>query len=215
MTSSSEVSRTSHRAVSTLTPRTTLGAYYDPDTFTGECAETDAWLDRYIARLSARRCVDADRARAMNAVNPLFVLRNYVAQLAIDEADTGDPSLILELLDTLRAYTDNPVGNASPRNAPNGPCDPGARCSVVQADGVRAQLLTLTPARPTTRGGIDPAQHSGCHCTPSGLAVDLDRLDEAVVGPPTVRPTGMMPLPNWSMPWWWRLFTSISSPYTA
>ena len=45
----------------------------------------------------------------MNTVNPLFVLRNYVAQLAIDEADTGDPSLILELLDTLRTpYTEQP-----------------------------------------------------------------------------------------------------------
>ena len=87
-----------------------LGAYYDPDTFTGEVrAETDAWLDRYIARLREEGRVDADRARAMNAVNLLFVLRNYVAQLAIDEADTGDPSLILELLYTLRTpYTEQP-----------------------------------------------------------------------------------------------------------
>ena len=87
-----------------------LGAYYDPDTFTGDVrAETDAWLDRYIARLREEGRPDANRSQAMNAVNPLFVLRNYVAQLAIDEADNGDPSLILELLDTLRTpYTEQP-----------------------------------------------------------------------------------------------------------
>ena len=64
----------------------------------------------------------------MNAVNPLFVLRNYVAQLAIDEADTGDPSLILELLDTLRTpYTEQPGRERFAESAPSGlACDPGA-----------------------------------------------------------------------------------------
>ncbi|MBQ88090.1 MAG: hypothetical protein CL433_04530, partial [Acidimicrobiaceae bacterium] len=87
-----------------------LGAYYDPDAFNGDVrAETDAWLDRYIARVRKEGRTDADRAEAMNAINPLFVLRNYLAQLAIDEADNGDPSLFLELLDTLRTpYTEQP-----------------------------------------------------------------------------------------------------------
>ena len=120
-----------------------LGAYYDPDTFTGDVrAETDAWLDRYIARLREEGRPDANRSQAMNAVNPLFVLRNYVAQLAIDEADNGDPSLILELLDTLRTpYTEQPGRERFAESAPSGlVCDPGAPCSAAQADGVRAQL---------------------------------------------------------------------------
>ena len=38
----------------------------------------------------------------MNQVNPKYVLRNYIAQLAIDKAELGDGSMVMELLDVLR-----------------------------------------------------------------------------------------------------------------
>ncbi len=80
-----------------------LGAYYVADQFNGDHrADTIAWLCRYRERIAAGGQPDVERRRAMNSVNPKYVLRNYLAQLAIDDADQGDFALTNELLDVLR-----------------------------------------------------------------------------------------------------------------
>ena len=62
----------------------------------------DAWTDDYRARLRAEgRVDDAVRAAAMRAVNPRYVLRNYLAQQAIERAEQGDYAEVDRLLDLL------------------------------------------------------------------------------------------------------------------
>jgi hypothetical protein len=50
----------------------------------------DAWLQRYQQRLLLENSQDAERAIRMNAANPKYILRNYLAQTAIDKAEKGD-----------------------------------------------------------------------------------------------------------------------------
>ncbi len=53
----------------------------------------DAWKHRYTERLSKTKVTASERHAKMQAVNPLYVLRNHVAEIAIQKArgDTGSP----------------------------------------------------------------------------------------------------------------------------
>jgi serine/tyrosine/threonine adenylyltransferase len=86
-------------------------AYYEP----GEVppairARTVAWLRRLGERVRFEGLDPTVRRRRMNAANPKYVLRNYLAQLAIDAAEQGDPSLVHELLDVMRNPYDEQPG---------------------------------------------------------------------------------------------------------
>lgn len=101
-----------HRANDTALLEPLLPAYYAPETLTGEHrARTTAWLRRYLNRLSAESGADAEaRRRRMNRVNPKYVLRNYLAQLAIDQCEQGDYALLHELQALLRHPYDEQPG---------------------------------------------------------------------------------------------------------
>jgi len=67
------------------------------------------WLGRYQSRLREESVPDRQRRERMHAVNPLYVPRNYLAQLAIDAAEAGDFCPLRDLLDVLRnPYTEQP-----------------------------------------------------------------------------------------------------------
>jgi uncharacterized protein YdiU (UPF0061 family) len=69
----------------------------------------DAWLATYQARLRIDGRPDAERAAAMNRVNPIYVLRNHLAELAIRGAQQRDTAPLEGLLDALRdPFTERP-----------------------------------------------------------------------------------------------------------
>ena len=72
----------------------------------------DAWAARYRARLQSEGSVDAARAIAMNRANPKYVLRNYLAEVAIRKArDERDYSEIETLRKLLSAPFDEQTDN--------------------------------------------------------------------------------------------------------
>lgn len=73
-------------------------SFYIPEQISGEILDSwKKWFTLYIERLNAEKLSDKDRSDKMNVINPKYVLRNYMSQLAIDAADQGDYSLINEL----------------------------------------------------------------------------------------------------------------------
>ena len=78
-------------------------AWYSPHTVTAEArAGIAAWLTDYAVRLVEEARPDGERRAAMGRVNPQYVLRNYLAQEAIDAAERGDTSLLGTLAQVLR-----------------------------------------------------------------------------------------------------------------
>jgi len=73
----------------------------------------DAWAATYRARLRQENSVDAARRAAMHAVNPKYVLRNYLAQVAIEKAQQGDFSEVAKLLAVLEQPFDEQPDNAA------------------------------------------------------------------------------------------------------
>ncbi len=72
-------------------------------------APLQQWLQEYASRLRADPLTAEARLAKMAAANPLYVLRNWLAQEAIDRAEQGDLGGVRALQEVLRdPYTERP-----------------------------------------------------------------------------------------------------------
>lgn len=87
-----------------------LEAYYQPETRDREYENRmSAWQNKYAMRLTKDNLEQSIKKGRMNRVNPKYVLRNYLAQQAIDKAEEGDFSMVNELLELVRyPYDEQP-----------------------------------------------------------------------------------------------------------
>jgi uncharacterized protein YdiU (UPF0061 family) len=101
--------------------RPLMEAYYVPEQLAeGYRTRLGNWLRRYIIRVQNTGMSDEERCNTMNVANPKYVLRNYLAQLAIDKAEQGDFSMVDELLELLRhPYDEQPDKEAFASKRPD------------------------------------------------------------------------------------------------
>jgi len=85
-------------------------AFYKPEDIASEIRQHwKEWFELYLSRISISDKSDTERRAAMNKVNPKYVLRNYMSQLAIDDANKGDYNLIDTFYNLLKApYDEQP-----------------------------------------------------------------------------------------------------------
>ncbi|MBL4670422.1 MAG: YdiU family protein [Flavobacteriales bacterium] len=85
-------------------------AFYKPEELKGEALFFwKDWMNRYLKRLQQESYSDAEKKDRMDKINPKYVLRNYMSQIAIDAADKGDYSIIDELFNLLKKpYDEQP-----------------------------------------------------------------------------------------------------------
>jgi uncharacterized protein YdiU (UPF0061 family) len=85
-------------------------AFYSEDAFVSlHVDRLAAWLRRYIERVRQDATPDFARRERMDRANPKYVLRNYLAQQAIDSLEKGDSSVLERVMSVLQhPYDDQP-----------------------------------------------------------------------------------------------------------
>jgi serine/tyrosine/threonine adenylyltransferase len=110
-------------------------AFYTDEAFApAQRSRLAGWLRRYIARVRQDAVPASERCERMNRANPKYVLRNYLAQQAIDALERGDASVMERLMAVLqRPYDEQPehdeLANRRPEWARHKPGCSALSCS--------------------------------------------------------------------------------------
>jgi len=96
--------------INRLTRDSLAAAAYNEATWAANAPAWTEWVARYVTRVRDVGEPEPARVARMQAANPIYVLRNYLAQQVIDAATTGDASEIATLLDVLRCPYDEQPG---------------------------------------------------------------------------------------------------------
>ncbi len=90
----------------------------------------DAWAAQYRSRLRQENSDDAQRRQAMHRVNPKYILRNYLAQIAIEKAQNKDFSEVANLLELLqKPFDEQPENERYARLPPDWASELEVSCS--------------------------------------------------------------------------------------
>lgn len=96
----------------------------------GDDETSRAWFARYAAIVANDPRGDGRRRAAMRATNPKYVLRNWVAQQAIEACEAGDDAVVRAAYDVLRTpYDEHPEHAAWANPAPPRYADLSVSCS--------------------------------------------------------------------------------------
>ena len=95
-------------------------AFYDPEKREADAGAFASWLAQLAERWADDPLGADERCERMRLANPRYVLRNYLAQQAIDRAHEGDLAGVHELLDVMRRpYDDQPGRDAYAARRPD------------------------------------------------------------------------------------------------
>ena len=90
----------------------------------------DVWAKAYANRLAEQSTSDKERSKKMRAVNPKYILRNYMAQTAIEKAQEGDYTEVERLLNIMQTpFDEHPDAEEYAGLPPDWAADISVSCS--------------------------------------------------------------------------------------
>jgi serine/tyrosine/threonine adenylyltransferase len=117
----------------TIAWRTLCHAQTQPQAFVDlfvDRTSAQAWLNKYTKRLAVDSLSKQERQTQMMAANPKYILRNHLAQQAIEAAEKGDASVLNRLFEALkRPYDEQPEHEDLAKHPPAWASDLDISCS--------------------------------------------------------------------------------------